>query len=150
MSKTVIACFLLIVFALVGAIAFLHFQETTETSPAASAARREVKVEALSQEEAWLRFRSGEKVVLLDVRQPEEFEEAYIPGSVLVPLNPVSTFRERVREKLPDQTVPVFAFCKSGQRSLSAAEIMLGCGYKKVFNIGGVADWPFDLVGEVK
>lgn len=104
------------------------------------------KIDVISPAEAKRRLDAGENAVLLDVRTTEEYAEIHIPGSMFVSLNPVSTFAERIATSIPDKNTVVFAFCRSGQRSLSAAEIMTTNGYRSVYNMGGILDWPYEVV----
>ena len=75
--------------------------------------------------------------VLLDVRQPSEYESARIPGSQLMPL---PTLNERLQELDPEK--PVIAYWAAGRRSRAAAQILTGGGFKQVYNLkGGIAAW---------
>ena len=73
---------------------------------------------------------------LLDVRMPEEYEEAHVPGAVLIPLPELS---RRAREVPQDRTV--YVICASGGRSLTAAEALNGAGWDAVSVAGGTKGW---------
>ena len=45
-----------------------------------------------------------------------------------------------------DKSTPLFVYCRSGQRSETAAQVLVAFGYEKVINFGGVLDWPSTLV----
>lgn len=78
-------------------------------------------------------------VVLIDVRQPEEFtgELSHIPGAKLVPL---ATLPEKLIELPKDKTI-VFV-CRSGGRSAKAAAFAQSSGYDSVYNLkGGMLRW---------
>ena len=78
-------------------------------------------------------------VVLIDVRQPEEFtgELNHIPGATLVPLG---SLPEKINELPKDKTI-VFV-CRSGGRSAKAAALAQSNGYNSVFNLkGGMLRW---------
>lgn len=80
-----------------------------------------------------------DQVVLIDVRQPEEFtgELGHIPGSKLIVLD---TLPEHLNEVPKDQTV-VFV-CRSGGRSARAAAYAMEHGYQNVYNLkGGMILW---------
>lgn len=86
---------------------------------------------------AWLADASREKPVLLDVREPWEFERAKIEGAKLVPMREVPA---RVNEI--DQAKPVVAICHHGGRSMQVAVFLEKAGYKNVHNlVGGVDAW---------
>ena len=73
---------------------------------------------------------------LLDVRQPAEFEEARIPGAVLIPL---AELPDRLAE-LPEGE-PVLVVCRSGARSARACEFLAEQGYDSTNVAGGVLAW---------
>jgi molybdopterin-guanine dinucleotide biosynthesis protein A/rhodanese-related sulfurtransferase len=73
---------------------------------------------------------------VLDVRQPEEYAEAHVPGAQLVPLAEVL---QRIDEVPSDRTV--YVICKSGPRSLKAAEHLRGAGIDAVNVAGGTLAW---------
>ncbi|MBQ8941936.1 MAG: rhodanese-like domain-containing protein [Firmicutes bacterium] len=82
-------------------------------------------------------------IYILDVRDPDELDEGYIDGSVLIPLDEVA---QRAESLLPDKDKTLLVYCRSGKRSKDAAEILDNLGYKNVYDFGGILDWPFDLV----
>jgi len=76
---------------------------------------------------------------LVDVRQPEEYKNAHIPGSKLMPLDDL----ESKLAELPSDK-DIFFYCHSGARSQAAAIISLDSGIQlqKVYNlIGGIMGW---------
>lgn len=96
--------------------------------------------------EALARIQGGEKVVILDVRTPEELADGKLPGSVMLTLDVTGGFASKVQGLIPDKSATVFVYCRSGRRSQSAAEIMAGLGYSNVHNIGGVNDVPENML----
>ncbi len=78
---------------------------------------------------------------LLDVRYEEEFEESFIPGSTLIPLQQL---RKRYTELDPEK--PYVAYCKGGMRSAVAALLLTQRGYEAVSLTGGIREWPYDVV----
>jgi phage shock protein E len=98
----------------------------------------------LSPAEAHQRLQSGDEVVLLDVRTPAEHEELRIPGSLLIPLD---VLEAEAPVQIPDKDAPILIYCRSGSRSMDAAEILIGLGYTDVTNIGGIIDWPYETEG---
>lgn len=73
-----------------------------------------------------------DKVMLVDVRTPEEYSFGSIPGAVNIPLDDL---RERIKEIPSDK--PVVLFCAVGLRGYVAARILMGRGYKQVRNLVG-------------
>jgi rhodanese-related sulfurtransferase len=73
---------------------------------------------------------------VFDVRQPDEYEEAHVPGVRLVPLDQVP---ERVDE-FPTED-EVYVICKSGGRSARAVEFLRANGVDAVNVAGGTMAW---------
>jgi rhodanese-related sulfurtransferase len=76
-------------------------------------------------------------LLLLDVREMEEWLAGHIPGSVHIPLGEVAL---RIGELDPDR--PVVAICHSGVRSLYAVDILLKSGFRNARSLtGGIIAW---------
>jgi rhodanese-related sulfurtransferase len=81
----------------------------------------------------------GETINLVDVREPNEFEEVNIGGR-LVPLGKVQTMQVEELEDLKDKEVIVY--CRSGRRSMLACQILDQMGFKDTYNLdGGILAW---------
>jgi adenylyltransferase/sulfurtransferase len=75
--------------------------------------------------------------VLIDVREPHEFQICRIPGATLVPLRELP---KRMNELNPAHEIVVH--CRSGQRSARAVELMIKAGFHKIHNLkGGILAW---------
>jgi adenylyltransferase/sulfurtransferase len=84
-------------------------------------------------------LKSGEKLWLLDVRQPWEHELARLPDHALVPLHELP---ERLDEVTPPEGALVVCYCHHGVRSLSAAAILQNAGFAQVASLaGGIDAW---------
>ena len=80
-----------------------------------------------------------EDAVLVDVRDPNEWANGYIPGATLVPL---SELTERIRDVVPDKSRPVVLYGAVGARSLRGAEALSELGYERPVSVsGGIVDW---------
>jgi len=105
---------------------WLTSQGTTESS----SYPREVSVE-----EAVAKRDSG--AFILDVRQPEEWNEFHVPDSTLIPLGELAS---RADELPKDQEIVVV--CRSGNRSAQGRDILLGAGFTQVTSMtGGLTQW---------
>jgi molybdopterin/thiamine biosynthesis adenylyltransferase/rhodanese-related sulfurtransferase/molybdopterin converting factor small subunit len=83
------------------------------------------------------RLDRGDKLKIVDVREPNEYQINRIAGSVLIPLGDVP---KRYAELAPDEEIVVQ--CKMGGRSAKAADFLRSVGYKRVLNLkGGILDW---------
>jgi adenylyltransferase/sulfurtransferase len=90
----------------------------------------------LSPLEAQARIAAGALVV--DVREPEEFEQARIPGSELLPM---SVFAQRARAVL-DPGAEIVVVCRIGVRSRQAAQLLRNAGFQRAFNLqDGLVGW---------
>ena len=86
---------------------------------------------------AWLADASREPPILLDVREPWEFDKARIAGARLVPMREVPA---RLGELDPAREV--VAICHHGGRSAQVAQFLERNGYGRVHNlVGGVDAW---------
>lgn len=75
--------------------------------------------------------------LLLDVREPHEYQICNIPGAKLIPLGDLP---KRVNEL--DSSVEIVAHCKMGGRSAKAVDFLRQAGFKKVKNMtGGILAW---------
>ena len=79
--------------------------------------------------------------VLLDVRYEEEYEESYIPGSLLIPLQEI---RQRYQELDPEKSY--VAYCKGGKRSAVACMLLNQHNLDVSSLTGGIMEWPYDVV----
>lgn len=78
-----------------------------------------------------------DNLVFLDVRQPEEWREGIIPGSVKIPLGELSAHLNKL-----DTSKKFIIVCRSGNRSNTAAKMMEGAGFKDLSNFqGGMMAW---------
>jgi len=74
---------------------------------------------------------------ILDVRQPEEWQEYHIPDSTLIPLGDLES---RLSEVPKDQEIVVV--CRSGNRSQQGRDILLNAGFAPVSSMaGGLKEW---------
>ncbi|MBW7453808.1 rhodanese-like domain-containing protein [Paenibacillus sepulcri] len=88
------------------------------------------------------RLREGEKLSVIDVREPDEWQSGHIAEAVSIPL---SEFVERVGE-LTDFEEPIYLVCRSGNRSGKACDYLSAQGYEVVNMAGGMLSWPGDVV----
>jgi len=89
----------------------------------------EIDVERLAELQA-------EGVWVLDVRQPDEYEDGHVPGAVNIP---VEHLPSRVDEL--DRDAPVHVICASGNRSSAMADFLTGAGFDAASVAGGTSAW---------
>lgn len=94
------------------------------------------KVPTVDAEEAHRLLEAGDAVIV-DVREPAEWQEARIPGARHIPLGQLPDRHEEVPE---DQTV--ILQCRSGARSATACAHLMEAGLEEVYNLeGGIIAW---------
>ena len=85
------------------------------------------------------RLKNGEKLNLVDVREPQEHEEFNIGGE-LIPLGKIQTMEVEELESLKEQEV--ICYCRSGNRSGQACQILDMLGFANTKNLqGGMLAW---------
>ena len=115
---------------------------TYETSSESGAIPEELENGSrIAPEAAKARLDSDEAIVLLDVRTEEEYNEGHIEGATLLPL---STIKANVSSVVPNQDATLFVYCRSGVRSAEAVKTLMKLGYTRVYNLGGIIDWPYE------
>ncbi|HVB95565.1 MAG TPA: molybdopterin-synthase adenylyltransferase MoeB [Nitrososphaerales archaeon] len=83
----------------------------------------------------------GKEVVVLDVREPFEYEIAHLANAKLIPLGELAA---RVNEL--DTARPIVVYCHTGQRSAQAVRFLNGLGFKKAKNLrGGIRAWGSEV-----
>ena len=110
-------------------------------------ALEEEPLDEVSAAELSRRLDAGEDLLLLDVREPDEFEKARIEGSVLVPLDRVEEELDRLAEW---KARPVVVHCKTGGRSAKVVRLLTEFGFEQVENLaGGSEAWSLTVDSDV-
>ena len=96
-------------------------------------------MQTISVQELKARIDAGEKLNIIDVREPHEYQDFNIGGQ-LIPLGKIQTMQVDELEDLKDQELIVH--CRSGQRSMMACMILDTLGFKNTKNLaGGMLAW---------
>lgn len=98
--------------------------------------------QSISQEQA-KDMMDGESVVILDVREQEEYDSGHIPGAVLLPVGSIT--EDTAAAVIPDQDSVVLVYCRSGNRSKTASACLAGLGYTAVYEFGGIQTWEYEV-----
>ena len=89
------------------------------------------------------RLNSAEPPALLDVRQPEEFAIASLPGARLIPLGELP---QRFKELADWQEREIVVYCHHGIRSQHAIGFLRGAGFPRLTNLtGGIDAWSGEV-----
>ena len=97
----------------------------------------------ISMDEAVTMMAEEQGYIILDVRHPDEFAAGHIPNAVNVPNESIGT--DEVPE-LPDKNQLIMVYCRSGRRSIEAAEMLVKLGYTNIVEFGGILDWKGEIV----
>ncbi len=97
-------------------------------------------INQLSAKELQQKLAQSEELLLLDVREPIEYNFASIAGSTLIPLNQVP---QKTKELHPDKATVLI--CHHGVRSMQAASYLERSGFSQLFNLtGGIDAWSIE------
>ncbi len=79
---------------------------------------------------------------VIDVREPNEYRAGHIPGVELIPLATVASAASSW-----DKSEPIVIICRSGNRSMQAANTLKGQGFETVYNVtDGMNGWTGDVL----
>lgn len=79
---------------------------------------------------------SNPNIMLVDVREKDEYMEAHIPNAYLLALSTLDEEATRIgKDKI------LYVYCRSGQRSKTAVKKLKALGFTSVYNIGGIIHW---------
>mgnify|MGYP003307993453 FL=1 len=98
--------------------------------------------EQITQEEAKKIMDTANGYILLDTRTQEEYDQSHIPGALLIPHAEIA---DRAEEELPDKDQVILVYCRSGNRSKQASEVLAELGYTNVKEFGGIHTWPYEV-----
>jgi molybdopterin/thiamine biosynthesis adenylyltransferase/rhodanese-related sulfurtransferase len=98
---------------------------------------RGATVPVISVQDLKRKLEENASILVVDVREPFEYEIARIEGSKLVPLNELPSRLDEL-----DRSYEIIALCKSGVRSEYAVQLLQAAGYAQSFNLeGGIDAW---------
>lgn len=83
-------------------------------------------------------YESYDNVYVLDVREVDEYEEGHIKNSINIPLGSLTTIDY-------DKNAKIIVYCRSGNRSKTAKELLEKLGYTNVYDMGGINNWPYTI-----
>ena len=115
------------------------------TGCTAALGQAEVDYRQITMSEAFVLMDEEVDYIILDVRTPEEYKEKHIPSAINIPNEIIGA---ETPMELPDKEQLIFVYCRSGNRSKQAAQKLADLGYTNIVEIGGINDWPGELVFE--
>ena len=85
-----------------------------------------------------------QEVVILDVREQNEYNSGHIPEAILLPVGTIT--EDTAAAVIEDTDTVVLVYCRSGNRSKTASQALADLGYSNVYEFGGINDWPYEVV----
>lgn len=98
----------------------------------------------ISADEAKEMMDTQSDYLILDVREADEYQSGHIPGAVLFPVGSIDA--SSAEQIIPSKDTLLLVYCRSGNRSKTAASALAELGYTQVYEFGGINDWPYDTV----
>lgn len=95
----------------------------------------------ISQEEAKKMMDEG--ALVIDVREDYEYADAHIDGAILSPLG---NLENDIANHADSKDDTILIYCRSGNRSRTATNILVEQGYTNVYDFGGIIDWTYGTV----
>ena len=83
-------------------------------------------------------------VVMLDVRDEEEYITGHPTEAELLPVDSIND--ETAGEFIKTKDTPVMVYCRTGVRSAEAAEYLSSIGYTRVYDLGSLIGWPYNMM----
>lgn len=97
----------------------------------------EQKITELGVEEIKTRLDRGDKLILIDVREPYELTISHLENAVHIPMSQMETRWQEI-----PRDIPAIIFCRSGVRSANLIGELQGMGYTNLINmVGGINEW---------
>ena len=84
-----------------------------------------------------------QEVGILDVREQHEYDSGHIPEAVLLPVGTIT--EETAASVIDDLDTTVLVYCRSGNRSKTASQVLADLGYTNIYEFGGINDWPYEI-----
>jgi rhodanese-related sulfurtransferase len=111
---------------------------------AAAAGAENTTSERITPAKAKELLAANQSAILLDVRTKDEFTTGHIEGAILLPYDEITA--TMALKTIPSKDTTVVVYCRSGRRSAIAAAALVQLGYAKVFDLGGINEWPYQIV----
>lgn len=97
------------------------------------------RVQEIAPEDVFQKLRSSEGVILLDVREADEYARGHLPGCLLIPRG---VLEGQAPQMIRETGAELIVYCGSGMRSALAADLLQQMGYTNVRSMmGGFRDW---------
>lgn len=82
-------------------------------------------------------------LMIIDVREEGEYITGHAEGAELLPMSELD--ESSAAELIPDRSTPILIYCRTGRRAHNAAAMLEEYGYETIYDVGGLAGWPYGL-----
>lgn len=104
-----------------------------------SAIQETPQLQTINAEDFFSAMEENPDHLLLDVRTQGEYDSSHLSNSTLISVQELAS---RIDEISDWKEKPVFVYCRSGNRSLSASKILKEAGFLSIYNLnGGITSW---------
>ena len=83
-----------------------------------------------------------QEVIILDVREQDEYDGRHIPGAVLLSVGTIDG--DTAAAVIPEKDATVLVYCRSGNRSKTASSALAELGYTNIYEFSGINTWPYE------
>jgi len=90
-------------------------------------------VQLITPEEAKAMRDEDNSVIFVDVREQSEYDEEHIQAAILLPLGTIESNAVNV---IPDKSVVYIIYCRTGNRSATASQLLVDLGYENIYDMG--------------
>lgn len=94
------------------------------------------------------KLKKEDNVILVDVRSFLEYQTGHIENAKNVSLDKIMDHSNQLEKLFPDKTANYVIYCRSGNRSKMASEMLLQNGYEYVYDLGGIEDYHGPIIKE--
>lgn len=102
----------------------------------------EAQYHKITPQEAKQMMDQGVYDAILDVRMKNEYEAGHIKNAVHLPEREIESYAGDI---LKDKNAVILVYCKGGQKSKAASKKLVNMGYSRVYDFGGITDWPYGI-----
>lgn len=89
------------------------------------------------------RLINEENAIIIDVRSLEEYGSGHIKDSINIPVDTIEL--EKIEQVISSKENKIIVYCRSGNRSRQAAQLLIDLGYTNVYDLGGINNWSGDF-----
>ncbi len=131
-----------VLFLVLALLVLTGCSQPTQTPPPAENPPTENTYQQISQKEA-KEMMDNQDVIILDVREQDEYDSGHIPGAALLPVGTIA--EDTAAAVIPETDSVVLVYCRSGNRSKVASQALADLGYTNIFEFGGISTWPYEV-----